>query len=302
MNNGKGKPIAYDLFPLKRLMKKSGDQEKSVTLFVQSLNKESTHLVQETFEELLRAKRAFHDKLADVNSLEDILDESVVKAFVSHRDKMRDSEVTFKQNLKTKLVEFRSKEASKRSIVLEILEDFRSSLCSEEKVCKFLVETLTPDVQNSINFYGLLRDKGVDYLKRGASLETELSSRSREVYVLFTDPQLADKDFDRYVKEHYLFFKFLARKGKDASVAFLVIDVSIHRKWLEEPGGKEYPCAVRYLDKVQVSFPDDEDEHSSEGSAEATDDEQSRLREELLNAKDPEEAERMIKETLGAEP
>ena len=251
VNDGKGKPTAYELFPIARLVKDSA-QAAAVEFMVKALEKESTQRVQEVFEELQRAKRLFSDRFAEVEILADVLDKKLRTSFLEQKEIMARQEIAFKEEIQAELVKFRSGNSSK-DLVGEVLEAFEKNACSEKNVRKFLEEQIPEGstIRNSIDFYLLLREKGIRYLKRSETLQTELFRKEGSaIYVLFTDIQMATKDFDAYVLQHYLFFNLI--KEREEAI-FLVVDVSLHENISVH---KKYrpretcPCVVCYLGGV----------------------------------------------------
>ena len=203
-----------------------------------------------TFFELQHAKRLFSDQFAEVETLADVLDAKVKASFLEQKKKLAREEIAFKEEIQAELVKFRSGKSSK-DLVGKLLDAFDDSLCSEKNVRKFLEEKIpeSSTIQHSIDFYLLLRERGVRYLKRSETLQTELFRKEGSaVYVLFTDPQAATENFNRYLLQHNLFFN-LIKETKEAS--FLVLDVSVHQKVsVHKQYADTCPCIVCYLDGV----------------------------------------------------
>ncbi|XP_065835812.1 cytolytic toxin-alpha-like isoform X2 [Oscarella lobularis] len=260
VNGGKGKPIAYELYPIARLVRDSS-HASAVQCVVRSLDETFTARVQEAFDELHRAKRLFSDKFAEVEILADVLDEKVRTSFLKQKEELARKEIAFKNEIKVALVDFRSGKSSE-DLIGRVLDAFQKNPCSEKNVREFLEKQIPKGsvIQDSINFYLLLRERGVRYLKQSETLQTELFRREgNAVYVLFIDPQMATKDLDAYLKQHQMFFNLIKEKEE---ASFLVLDVSLHKKVSVHKKYKKdgtSPCIICYLNGVGKEVRSDDD-------------------------------------------
>ena len=217
-NDGKGKPVAYELFPLALLRGRDGSD------LYQPLNDEAVHRITQFYDKLQEAEKTINDDIEEGEKLGRQLkiDDDIARL----RAAKEGQSVQFRGNLQkglkggTAVVEKLFKDPPKVVPGLTALRDFHS----------FLIE---------MNFV---------LLPQGSRLETRLpqSDSGRDLHVLFARFHPLNEDSVAAFKIDYKEFMKLHEESKTSSADFLIVDIDLHPMYRTKEGmTKTFRCITK---------------------------------------------------------
>ena len=230
-NDGKGKPVAYELFPLALLRGRDGSD------LYQPLNDEAVHRITQFYDKLQEAEKTINDDIEEGEKLGRQLkiDDDIARL----RTAKEGQSVQFRGNLQkglkggTAVVEKLFKDPPKVVPGLTALRDFHS----------FLIE---------MNFV---------LLPQGSRLETRLpqSDSGRDLHVLFARFHPLNEDSVTAFKIDYKEFMKLHEESKTSSADFLIVDIDLHPMYRTKEGmTKTFRSKPK---EREISFPPGQTQH-----------------------------------------
>ncbi|XP_065843792.1 uncharacterized protein [Oscarella lobularis] len=221
-NNGKGRPVEYELSPLSR----------QISSDIQSTSDATNRRIGQVFDELGEKKELVWDTWKDVDAVSDVLDADVVRKFKEFCDEIEIAEVKLKEALKAAVLSVRSKKTGDEKPIQAELDNFeKSPPCSHENIQSFLDEW-KPKVQGKIDAYLHLRQLDVPFLQKNESLRNAIDNSDGDLYVLFSGSDFQSDD------TRSLFLSYKKRKAPEAK--YLMVDFDLHPDVKQSPMGTWY--------------------------------------------------------------
>ena len=231
-NEGKGRPVEYELSPLSR----------QISSKIQSTSEATNRRIGHVFDEFAENKELVWGTWKDVDSVSDVLDADVVRKFKKFYDEIEIAEVKFKEALQAALLSVRSKKTDDEKPIHAALDDFeKSSPCSHESIQSFLDEW-KPKVRGKIDAYLYLRQLGVPFLQKDERLRSVIDKSHGDLYVLFSGSD------DQSDDQRSLFLSYKKRKAPEAK--YLMVDFDLH------PDQKKSPPMVSLYRNGEVQHED----------------------------------------------
>jgi GTPase SAR1 family protein len=229
-NNGKGKPLYYTLFPVSSVMKYF-DFERQIDVTLKRLREESILRFVHLFEEISSVRQELHDLYRDMQSNMFCLPNQDVQAVANLKNDFAIAESNLKTELNQVLVEVRSAKVSESQLGI-LIQEFEGNEFSVVKIQDYF-QSLS-SLREKIHHVNILASKGINYIGKTGSLEDEfLSSKNREIYVLFST--WSNRNSKLWRENIQLFMSLLkTHSGAGDQYKFIVVDCDLNSKYKDK--------------------------------------------------------------------
>ncbi|CAF1523415.1 unnamed protein product, partial [Rotaria sordida] len=222
-NDGKGKPLEYQLLPLKTVEKMFQLGTRINRIFI-DLNMGKIAQLEKEFDDLLLAKQKFNDFYNEINENSDFIIQSHLDEIAKKNNQIKMTEAEFRDKVAKKLVQIRSGEKDTMKID-NILTTFHKNPGSTADIIAF-VEKYTK-LTNAIKQIAVYKEKNIIYLgKKDPANVLSMQCNEGDIYLFYINEELKIKNNQLY-EDNYQYFMDLVRADKKQS-KFFIIDYDIH--------------------------------------------------------------------------
>ncbi|KAM9978754.1 hypothetical protein ACTFIY_012515 [Dictyostelium cf. discoideum] len=177
---GKSDPIQYEVIPISSIHK-----QLSIETIEKIDEKELTQEIETEFKSLFEIKSQFNDFVDQVEKNKQFLKDDQVQSILSFKDEVYSNETTFKENLKSLVIQVKIGE-SKVKALEKVVSDYLNSNHSSKSIKKFL-DSHKIYINDKLLFLEELKEKGIEIVSKSMSIQDFVFNNSKnncKIYIL----------------------------------------------------------------------------------------------------------------------
>ncbi|CAF3894501.1 unnamed protein product [Rotaria sp. Silwood1] len=250
LNEGKGKQLEFQLYPLKRMAEIFKYELRIEKRIIKEIANHMIHSIENVFEEIHRGKRIINDFLAKIEQWKDFISPVWTDVIHMHQRKLVDAEGRTQRDIALLLERIRRGEANENEII-DLLNDFyEKKLCSPKSIDRFLKENarINAKIEALSRFDQMTIEKGLDSGRKEPNLSILLKKMTTiedlidkyyddNIYLLHIAYEWEEKDKQNWYKQLRYFnnLQKVEMQREEKKSIFRVIDHDLYPNLHDKP-------------------------------------------------------------------